>query len=255
MRKLVCFLALLPLLSFAPQGRGTSGWTQGKVQYKIQYIRGSLRAKMATATLTMSDTEWKGDTAYAAGFSVQAANVFKLFLRSEYKVDLVLSKEDLSPYYYSFPHVKKGKKHQLEFIYGDNEVESVLQIENTPEPVRKLYPKNGLLTLDVASFSLYVRSLDPASLQGEPMAVQLLFGSSAELAHLNYVGEDSAFREGENCFHYILEIVGRGLLENKSGKEIHLWVSPGAERTLCGLEIKLEKGSIVAKMLEKNNEH
>ena len=255
MRKLVCLLALLPLLSFAPQGRGTSGWTQGKVQYKIQYIRGSIRAKMATATLTMSDTEWKGDTAYAAGFSVQAANVFKLFLRSEYKVDLVLSKEDLSPYYYSFPHVKKGKKHLLEFIYGDNEVESVLQIENTPEPVRKVYPKKGLLTLDVASFSLYVRGLDPASLQGKPMEVQLLFGSSAELAHLSYVGEDAAFGEEESGFHYLLEIEGRGLLENKSGKEIHLWVSPGAERTLRGLEIKLEKGSIVAKMLEKNNEH
>lgn len=250
MRKLVCFLALLPLLSFAPQGEKPSEWADGEAHYKVQYIRGGIRAKMATATLTLSDTDWKGTPAYAADFCVQAASVFKLFLRNQYKVNLILSKEDLSPYYYSFPHVKKGKMRHLEFFYGKNEVESVLQIEDTPDPVRKIYPKNGLVTLDVASFAFYFRNIDPASLPDPPMRVRLLLGSTDVLAILSYLGEDATFWQGENCFHYVLKMEGRGLLENKSGDEIHVWISPGAKRFLRGLEIKLEKGSIVAKMLE-----
>ena len=249
MRKFVYFLALLPLLSFAPQGE--TEWADGEAHYKVQYIRGGIRTKMATAMLTMSDTSWKGTPACAARFSVEAASVFKLFLRNEYKVDLILSREDLSPYYYSFPHVKKGKMHHLEFFYGENEVESVLQIEDTPEPVRKVHPKNGLVTLDVASFAFYFLNLDPASLPDKPMRVQVLMGSTDVFAFLSYLGKDTTFWKGESCFHYVLKMEDRGLLENKSGDEIHVWISTGAERSLRGLEIQLDKGSVVAKMLEE----
>lgn len=253
MRKILPILLALffALLAFAPNGEKPSERADEEAHYKVQYIRGGIRTKMATATLTMYDTDWKGTPAHAAGFSVQAASVFKLFLRNEYKVNLILSKKDLSPYYYSFPHVKKGKMHYLEFFYGKNEVESVLQIEDTPEPVRKIHPKNGLVTLDVASFVFYFRNLDPASLPDKPMRVQVLLGSTDVFASLSYLGKDATFWKGESCFHYVLKMEGRGLLENKSGDEIHVWISSGAERSLRGLEIQLDKGSVVAKMLEE----
>lgn len=250
MKKLVVFiLALLSLVAAMPVQKGLPESAKGKTQYEVHFNRGGIHAKMATATLTLEDARWQEHPAYFANFTVRAANVFKLFMLGEYKVNILLSKEDNHPYTYSFPHKKKGKKRLLEFFYKEQEVESVLQIEDEPEPTRKVYPTEGLPTLDVASFALYLRSLDPATIQRGPMPVKLLLASVCIPAELTYLGEDNAFWPGEAAYHYQVKMQGRGLMENGAGDEIHIWVSPQPEHALRGLQVMLKKSSVLAKMV------
>lgn len=250
MKKLaVLILALLPLLAFVPERKALPEQAKGETRYAVHYNRGSIRAKMATATLVMDDGTWQEKPAFYASFSVRAANVFKLFLLNEYKVHLFLSKADMSPYYYSFPHKKKGKQRHLEFFYKEQEVESVLKIEDYPEPVRQVFQKEGKLTMEVASFALFLRCLDPAALHNEPLPVNLIMASMAVPSELTYLGEDPAFWPGEASHHYKVKMLGRGLLENGAGDEIHIWVSPEPEHPMRGLEILLGKGSVTAKMV------
>ncbi len=245
----VLILALLPLLAFVPERKALPEQAKGETRYVVHYNRGSIRAKMATATLMMDDGTWQEKPAYYASFTVRAASIFKLFLLGEYKVRLFLSKDDMSPYYYSFPHKKKGKQRNLEFFYKEEVVESVLKQEDYPEPVRQTFPKEGKLTMEVASFALFLRCLDPASIRNEPLPVNLLMASMLVTSELSYLGDDYSFWPGEAARHYKVKMLGRGLLENGSGDEIHIWVSPEPEHPMRGLEILLGKGSVTAKMV------
>ena len=249
MKKLVFILALLPLLAFVPERKALPEQAKGETRYVVHYTRGSIRAKMATATLTMDDGVWQEKPAYYASFSVRAANVFKLFMLNEYKVHMFLSKDDMHPYYYSFPHRKKGKQRHLEFFYKEKEVESVLHIEDYPEPVRQVFPADEHPTMDVASLSFFLRAIDPAGLKDNPLRVNLLLASVEVPADITYVGEDPFFWSGETTQHLMVKMLGRGLLENGSGDEIHVWVSPEPEHPMRGLEILLGKGSVTAKMV------
>lgn len=250
MKKFVILvLALLPVLSFVPARKALPEQAEGETRYVVHYNRGSFRAKMATATFTLDEAVWQEKPAYHASFSVRAANIFRLFLLDEYKVRLFLSKDDMSPYYYSFPHKKKGRKRHLEFFYKEQEVESVLRTEDYPEPVRQVFPKEGKLTLEVASFALFLRCLDPAVIRDEPLPVNLLMASVSVPSELSYVGDDYTFWPGEASHHYKVKMLGRGLLENGAGDEIHVWVSPESDHPLRGLEILLGKGSVTAKMV------
>ena len=108
MKKLVVFiLVLLPLVAAMPVQKGLPESAKGKTQYEVHFNRGGIHAKMATATLTLEDARWQEHPAYFANFTVRAANVFKLFMLGEYKVNILLSKEDNHPYTYSFPHKKR----------------------------------------------------------------------------------------------------------------------------------------------------
>lgn len=249
MKKLVVyFLALLPLVAAMPPKHGLPESAKGVTRYDVHYNRGGLHAKMATATLTLEDALWQEKPAYFASFTVRAANVFKLFMLNEYKVNLFISKDDTRPYYYSFPHKKKGQERHLEFFYKEQEVESVLQMEDFPEPVRQAYPMEGKPTLDIASFAIYLRSLDPAALKGAPLRVNLLLATSNVPAEVRYLGDDPAFWQGEAAHQFQVEMLGRGLMENGTGNIIKLWVSPAPEHALRGLQVDLKKGAVLAKM-------
>ena len=227
MKKFTIFiLALLPLMAFVPVRKALPESAKGETHYAVHYNRGAIRAKMATATLTLDEGTWQEKPAYYGSFSVRAANVFKLFLLNEYKVRIFLSKDDMQPYYYTFPHKKKGKQHQLEFFYKENEVESILQIEDYPEPTRKVYPAEGKVTMEIASFAFFLRCLDPAALRGEPLRVNLLLASEC-----------------------VIKMLSRGLMENGAGNEIHVWISPEPERMLRGLQVVLGKGFVSAQMV------
>jgi len=250
MKKLAVFiLALLPLLAAVPVRKGLPESAKGESQYEVHYNYGSIHAKMATATLTMEDATWQEMPAYFANFTIRAANVFKLFLLNEYKVNLFLSKDDSHTYYYSFPHRKKGKERHLEFFYKEKEVESVLQTEGFPEPVRQVYTTDGLPTMDIASFVFYLRSLDPAELQGAPIRANLILVTESVPSELRYLGDDYAFWPGEAAWHYRVKMLGRGLMENHTGDEIDIWISPKPEHAFRGLEVKLGKATVLAKMV------
>ena len=249
MKKVVVFiLALLALLAAMPPRLGLPESAKGESQYEVHYNRGSFHAKMATATLTLKDASWREKPAYLANYTVRAANVFKLFMLNEYKVNIYLSKDDASPYFYSFPHKKKGKDRQLEFYYGEQEVESVLHIEGQAEPTRRVFSTEGKPTQDIASFAFFVRSLDPSALQSGPMPVNLLLATSLVPAELSYLGEDASFWPGEATYLYQVKMLGRGLMENGAGDIIQIWVSPKPEHELRGLQVDLKKGSVLAKM-------
>lgn len=250
MKKIVVFiLALLPLLAAMPPRLGLPESAKGESQYEVRYNRGSLHAKMATATLTLEDALWQDKPAYYVNFTIRATSVFKLFMLNEYQVNIYLSKDDTHPYFYSFPHKKKGKERLLEFFYKEQEVESVLQIEDQAEPVRQVFPTEGLPTLDIASFALFLRSLEPSAFQNVTMPVNLLLATSVVPAELTYMGEDSTFWPNEAAYHYQVKMVGRGLMENGAGDVIEIWVSPQPEHALRGLQVDLKKGSVLAKMV------
>lgn len=250
MKRVVVFiLALLPLLAAMPPRLGLPESAKGESQYEVHYNRGSFHAKMATATLTLKDASWQEKPAYLANYTVRAANVFKLFMLNEYKVNIYLSKDDAHPYFYSFPHKKKGKDRLLEFFYKEQEVESVLKIEDQAEPVRRVFPLEGQPTLDIASFALFLRCLEPASIQNGSMPVNLLMATTCVPAELTYLGEDSTFWPNEAAYHYQVKMVGRGLMENGAGDIIQIWVSPKPEHELRGLQVDLKKGSVLAKMI------
>lgn len=250
MKKLaVLILALIPLLAAMPVRKGLPESAKGESHYDVRYNYGSIHAKMATATLTMEDATWQEMPVYFANYTIRAANVFKLFLLNEYKVNLFFSKDDGHTYYYSFPHRKKGKERHLEFFYKENEVESVLQTEGFPEPVRQVYATDGVPTMDIASFVFFLRSLDPAELQGEPMRANLILVTESVPSELRYLGKDYSYWPGEAAWHYQVKMLGRGLLENHAGDEIDIWISPQPERFFRGLEVKLGKGTVAAKMV------
>ncbi len=251
MKKLVVLiLVLLPLVAAMPPRHGLPESAKGVTQYEVHYNRGGLHAKMATATFMLNDAAWQENPAYFSNFTVRAANVFKLFMLGEYKVNIFLSKEDMHPYYYSFPHKKKGKQRHLEFFYKEQEVESVLQIEDYPEPIRQVYATEGIPTLDVASFALFLRSLDPTDIRGHSVRVSLLLATCSVPAELRYMGEDYDFWPGEVSYRYQVNMLGRGLMENGAGNEIDIWVSGQAEHALRGLQVELKKGAILAKMVQ-----
>lgn len=250
MKKILVFiLALIPLLAAMPVRKGLPESAKGESQYEVHYNYGSIHAKMATATLTVEDATWQEMPAYFVNYTIRAANVFKLFLLNEYKVNLFLSKDDSHTYYYSFPHRKKGKERHLEFFYKENEVESVLQTEGFPEPVRQVYATDGLPTMDIASFVFFLRSLDPAELQGGPMRANLILVTESVPSELHYLGDDYTFWPGEAAWHYRVKMLGRGLMENHTGDEIDIWISPKPEHDFRGLEVKLGKATVLAKMV------
>lgn len=250
MKKILVFiLALLPLLAAMPVRKGLPESAKGESQYEVHYNYGSIHAKMATATLTVEDATWQEMPAYFVNYTIRAANVFKLFLLNEYKVNLFLSKDDSHTYYYSFPHRKKGKERHLEFFYKENEVESVLQTEGFPEPVRQVYATDGLPTMDIASFVFFLRSLDPAELQGGPMRANLILVTESVPSELHYLGDDYTFWPGEAAWHYRVKMLGRGLMENHTGDEIDIWISPKPEHDFRGLEVKLGRATVLAKMV------
>lgn len=250
MKKILVFiLALLPLLAAMPVRKGLPESTKGESQYEVHYNYGSIHAKMATATLTVEDATWQEMPAYFVNYTIRAANVFKLFLLNEYKVNLFLSKDDSHTYYYSFPHRKKGKERHLEFFYKENEVESVLQTEGFPEPVRQVYATDGVPTMDIASFVFFLRSLNPAELQGGPTRANLILVTESVPSELHYLGDDYTFWPGEAAWHYRVKMLGRGLMENHTGDEIDIWISPKPEHDFRGLEVKLGKATVLAKMV------
>lgn len=249
MKKLAVFiLALLPVLAFVPERKALPESAEGETRYAVHFIRGNIKVKMATATLQLHEGSWQEKPAYNASFTVRAANVFKLFLLNEYKVHLFLSKADMHPYYYAFPHKKKGKQRHLEFFYREQEVESVLRIGDNPEPVRRVFPDDGRPTMDVASMSFFLRSIDPTALKDKPLRVNLLLASMAVPADVSYIGTDSSFWPGESTQHLMVKMQGRGLMENGAGDEIHLWISQAPERAIRGLQVNLGKNAVVAKM-------
>ena len=250
MKKILVFiLALIPLMAAMPVRKGLPESAKGESHYDVRYNYGGIHAKMATATLTVGDATWQEMPAYFANFTIRAANVFKLFLLNEYKVNLFLSKDDSRTYYYSFPHRKKGKERHLEFFYKENEVESVLQTEGFPEPVRQVYATDGIPTMDIASFVFFLRSIDPAELKGEHMRANLIMVTESVPSELRYLGEDYAYWPGEGAYHYQVKMLGRGLMENHAGDVIDIWISPQPERLFRGLEVKLGKGTVAAKMV------
>ena len=244
----VCILATLSLLAFVPQRKALPGSAKGETRYVVHYKRDGINAKMATCTLTLKEGVWQDTPAYNATFSIRAANVFKLFLLSEYKVSLLLSKDDMHPYYYSFQHKKKGRQRHLEFFYKEQEVESVLQIEGQSEPIRHTYPIKNEVTMEVASFAFFLRCLEPAVLGSGPLRVKLLMASVAVPSELRYIGEDHTFWPGEDAHHYVVKMLSRGLMENGAGDEIHVWISSKPEHSIRGLEVILGKGSVTARM-------
>lgn len=234
-----------------PQRQSLLQEAEGITNYDVHYIRGAIRAKMATAALTLEKTTWEGEPVLYAGFSIRAVNLFRLFMKDTYQVNDYLNLEDLHPVFYSYPFTKNGKQVVQEILYDKSSgiIEVVYKTEGVQSEAVRTIPLDGV-TMEPPSLLFLLRTLDPSSLEKTLKAGAILDGFRVA-AEISFQGEDNDYWPGETAFHYQISLLERGLLENGSGNEIHVWISAAPTREMLGLEVPLGKGAITVRM--RNN--
>ena len=245
---LAILLSMLLLGEQVPLRQPLPQKSLGTTKYDVHYVRGAFRTKMATASFVLDQAVWEGESAYHASFSIHAVNLFRLIIRDQYKASLYLDRKEMNPVFYSYPHVKKGENRTLEFWYNKDKgiIESVTHVEGQEEPLVKTYTLDGI-TMEAASLVFFIRTIDPAALK-EPVSLGLLIAGIRAPAYLSYVGEDNEYMPGKQAFHYLINLTERGLMENGSGNEIHVWVSAEPTHDLLGLMVPLGKAFMTARI-------
>ena len=222
---------------------GTSPEALGTVKYVVRYQRGKLDARVATATITWEMSTWNETPALHSTALVKTTPLFKLFLGSDYFAETYFGRKDLSPLYFINPF-KNGK---YEYFYRQETglIESTID-EGDGQPAYMTFPFDGR-TMDLLSLLHFVRFLDPSK-AGSPYDIQLLMASKCHPARIEYQGIDNDKFPGIPTEKFLVKMTERGLMENGSGDELHIWRSPGPDRRLLALETALSSGSMIVRI-------
>ena len=213
--------------------------------YTVKYKLGPIVTKVADASFSVNHASWQQEEAYICDVSIKAANIFRLFLAEEYAGRTYFSAIDLDPLYSNLPFHKNGSNGKFEFLYNyDTEIVE-WNIVNAKEDLHYEYPLDGY-TMDLLAFSMFLRTINPAEMS-EPLQMRTMLGRQCPHFKLCYFGEDPSYLEGRTAYHYVLFFDERGLMENSSGKEVHIWVD-SQSRQILGLQTKLSKGSMFVKI-------
>ena len=240
MKRILSALLLL-LACSAADARKLPAGALGTVTYDVRYKLGAMNAKVATATISLDPATREGQAAYHTHALIRTSSIFRLFLSSDYVVDAWIGQADLQPVYFINPFKKGGKEGKFECIYrgGDIEVVTVMPPKGTE---RKVLPQDGR-TMDLLTLLHHVRFLEMDA-SSRPLSLQVLMGGSAFPGVLTCEGPDAERFPGQATERFLLRLTERGLMENGSGNEIHLWRSTGTDRRLLGLEVPLSTGTM-----------
>ncbi len=240
---LIVMLALI--LPLEAQRQGLPPESFGTDTYSLKYKLGPIATKVAEATLSVEEATWQQEEAFLCHASIKTSNIFRLFMAEEYGGRTYMSALGLDPLYSNLPFHKNGMDSKFEFIYNKDREVVEWNIVNVKEDIHKEFPLDGY-TMDLLAFSFYVRTLDPAEMTGS-LQMNTMLGRELVPIRVSYFGEDPSYIKGRSAYHYIVYMTGRGMMENRSGDEVNIWVD-SQSRKLLGLQIKLSTGSLVVKI-------
>ena len=241
MKRFLPILSLLLLACVASGARKVPSSALGTVSYEVRYRLGAMNAKVATATISLDPSVREDQAAFHSHALIRTSSIFRLFLSSDYVVDAWICQADLQPIYFINPFRKGGKDGKFECTYSRSGIE-VVTVMPPKGYESKTLPQDGR-TMDLLTLLHYVRFLEMPS-SGKPLSLQVLMGGSAFPGVLTYEGTDAEHFPGQRTDRFLLHLTERGLMENGSGNEIHLWRSTGADRRLLGLEVPLSTGTM-----------
>ena len=236
--------ALLSVSAFSLMGKVPAG-AAGSVEYEVRYRLGNVTTKVASATISLENDSWEGQSAYHTRAVIRAASVFRLFMNAEYLADAYLSASSLDPLYYLNPFKKNGKDGKVEYVY-DRVAHNVRveAVQPPADPQTVTHPLDNR-TMDLLALLQYVRFRDFSA--GKPVSLKVLMGTEVRSATLTPEGADEERFPGIPAERFRLKFNGRGLMENGSGNELVIWRSAGGERRILGLETALSKsGTMIA---------
>ena len=219
------------------------------VQYDVRFIRGAIRTKMARATISLEPATWEGRDATSATFTVHAVSIFRLLMKGEYNVTTFFDRKDATPYYYTSLIKPKGRPVHHEFFYSG--YPDIIKMTKTAlddgEKLLDIDFKQDGISMDLASLSLFIRSLKPDNMSA-PIRMYILMTQKRVPADIYYMGMDTEFWPGKSLIHYKVLMPERGLMEDASGNELHIWIEPDGHRNMVGLDIDLSKGHVEARL-------
>lgn len=220
--------------SLAPDALGT-------VKYVVRYKMGALNTKVATASISFEKGEWDGRAAYHSKASIKTTPVFRLFLGSDYIAETWLDQRELTPVHFVNPFTKKKSAGVFEYDYdADSRVIRSLAVTSQQDSVRTTFPLDGR-TMDLLSLLHDVR-FSKLSASDAPVQMHVLMGGKSFAATLSCAGPDPDKVPDRESEEFVVKLTERGLMENGSGNELHIWRSRGDDRRILILEAALSSG-------------
>ena len=220
--------------SLAPEALGT-------VKYAVRYKMGALNTKVATASISFEKGEWDDEEVYHSKASIKTTPVFRLFLGSDYVAETWLDRRDLAPVHFVNPFTKKKFAGVFEYDYdADSRTIESLAVTSPQDSVRTTFPLDGR-TMDLLSLlhDVRFRKLSPSD---APIQMHVLMGGKSFAATLSCAGPDPDKVPDRESEEFVVKLTERGLMENGSGNEIHIWRSCGDDRRILILEAVLSSG-------------
>jgi len=220
--------------------------TLGSANYEVRYKLGMLDTRVVTAEITWEESSWNGIPAYYSAAVIETTPFFRLFLASNYFAETYFSQDELKPLYFDNPFQHKGKDGMIEYVFRQDtgEIESTTTLGDKTE--FQIFPNDGQ-TVDFLSLVHYIRFLDLSCME-EPLPMHILISGKSYPAELIYLGEDLEKHPGIPSDKFLLQLTEHGLMENKSGNEVYIWRSCGADRNIIALETDLSTGTMYARL-------
>lgn len=252
MNLLIALVSAVMLLAQEPERLPVPAEAMGtSVQYDVRFVRGAFRAKMARATIGLNSALRDKKDAVSVSFSVRAVNLFRLLMKGEYNVTTFCERENAAPLYYTSLIKPKGRTLHHEIFYTG--YPGVIKMTKTAvddgEKVLDIDFEQDGLSMDLASVYMFIRSLKPESLSS-PFRFYVLMTQAKVPADLYYMGMDSEFWPGKSLVHYKILMPQRGLMEDGSGNELHVWMEADGRKEMVVLDIKLSKAHVEARLRE-----
>jgi len=221
----------------------------GTVCYDVRYKLGGLATKVATATIGWEKSSWNGIPAFHSKAVVKPTPVFRLFISSDYLADTYFSQKSVAPLYFVNPFKHNGQDGRFEYVFeeGKKIIESTTVLGDQA-PQCKEFPLDGR-TMDLLSLLHFIRFLDLKDGKA-PLGLNILMAGKSYAAQLSGLGSDPDKFPGQPAEHLLLRMTERGLMENGSGNEIHIWRAATADRRILGLEVDLSSGRMVCTVRE-----
>lgn len=249
MQGILCLLAAALLPAAEAGAREIPAEALGVVRYEIRHVWGALNSKVADATISLEETVRDHQAAYHSAAVIRTQSIFRLFLNAEYTADCYLSRDDLSPLYFINPVKRGGAAGKFEYTYdaGTRTIASDTVLPGK-DPEKAVFPLDGR-TMDLLTLLQYAR-FHAFTAADKSLDLHLLMSGKSVAARLTWQGADPDKFPGENAERFLLEMTERGLMENGSGNEIHVWRSAGPDRRILGLEAAISAGTMVVRITE-----
>ena len=243
----VLLLSSLLVAGRALAATGVPPEALGTARYEVNYQLGRISTRVASATITLDDSAWEQHAAYHSRADIKASSVFRLFMRDGYQADVYLSHTDASPLYFLNPVRKNGADGKFEYVYdaGGGLIRSET-VQPKGETVSTTFPLDGR-TMDLLALLQYIRLRDFSA--GETLRMHLLMGGKSFAATLSCEGTDTERYPDGSVLRFHLKMTERGLMENGSGTDIHVWRSTTSDRRLLTLEVPLSSGAMHVRLV------